>query len=265
SDESSDSDSDSEKNDKDDELAAAGIDMDDPMREYLLKKRKKQLKKANKKKKSSESKAERKARKEAKKLAKKEKLSGSNNNGVETGVAKDDEKESSNPSASAEATQSETVTAATPDLASKAPLQTIRSHKGVGHPYPAEIRAGDESLDRDHVHHTVHHQAGEVPVLAVVTHDHDHGLALSARTEIDDVSMTRETVATRDVDHDHPLQEIGTVAIADVDQDHHLQEIETVVEIIHTTATVILPHLHLVTAAVRHPILHAIAIEAQAH
>ncbi|KAF8989561.1 hypothetical protein BGZ52_000565, partial [Haplosporangium bisporale] len=47
------------------EVDDTGIDIDDPMREYLLKKRKKELKKAAKKK-SSESKGERKARKEAK-------------------------------------------------------------------------------------------------------------------------------------------------------------------------------------------------------
>ncbi|KFH66709.1 hypothetical protein MVEG_07234 [Podila verticillata NRRL 6337] len=58
------------------EVDDTGIDIDDPMREYLLKKRKKELKKAAKKK-SSESKGERKARKEAKKLAKKEKKSKS--------------------------------------------------------------------------------------------------------------------------------------------------------------------------------------------
>ncbi|KAF9337222.1 hypothetical protein BG006_005794 [Podila minutissima] len=67
--------SESEEESSESEVDDTGIDIDDPMREYLLKKRKKELKKAAKKK-SSESKAERKARKEAKKLAKKEKKSG---------------------------------------------------------------------------------------------------------------------------------------------------------------------------------------------
>ncbi|KAG0261207.1 hypothetical protein BGZ95_004278, partial [Linnemannia exigua] len=61
------------------EVDDTGIDIDDPMREYLLKKRKKEARKAKRKAEKeaaggkSESKAEKKARKEAKKAAKREK------------------------------------------------------------------------------------------------------------------------------------------------------------------------------------------------
>ncbi|KAG0283184.1 hypothetical protein BGZ96_012452 [Linnemannia gamsii] len=68
------------------EVDNTGIDIDDPMREYLLKKRKKDARKAKRKAekeagKSSESKAEKKARKELKKAAKRDKDGGSGGSG----------------------------------------------------------------------------------------------------------------------------------------------------------------------------------------
>ncbi|KAF9090809.1 hypothetical protein BGX23_005681 [Mortierella sp. AD031] len=83
------------------EVDDTGIDIDDPMREYLLKKRKKEARKAKRKAdkesgktRSAETKAERKARKELKKAAKREKEG--NNNNKSKSKSKDD-KDSSTP------------------------------------------------------------------------------------------------------------------------------------------------------------------------
>ncbi|KAF9187861.1 hypothetical protein BGZ50_001717 [Haplosporangium sp. Z 11] len=84
------------------EVDDTGIDIDDPMREFLLKKRKKAAKKAKRKAEKesnggkSESKAERRARKEAKRAAKKEKKESRNKDKDKDGGSKDKDMEDKN-------------------------------------------------------------------------------------------------------------------------------------------------------------------------
>ncbi|KAK3837022.1 MAG: hypothetical protein JOS17DRAFT_732846 [Linnemannia elongata] len=85
------------------EVDDTGIDIDDPMREYLLKKRKKDARKAKRKAEKevgkSESKAERKARKELKKAAKRDKDGGSGSKKSKIkGSGKDNKESSPSPS-----------------------------------------------------------------------------------------------------------------------------------------------------------------------
>ncbi|KAF9142693.1 hypothetical protein BGX30_002373 [Mortierella sp. GBA39] len=97
--EASDEDDDSSESEVDD----TGIDIDDPMREYILKKRKKDARKAKRKAEKeagkSESKAEKKARKELKKAAKRDKDGGSGSKKSKSkGSGKDDKESSPSPS-----------------------------------------------------------------------------------------------------------------------------------------------------------------------
>ncbi|KAG0374170.1 hypothetical protein BGX24_010735 [Mortierella sp. AD032] len=90
------------------EVDDTGIDIDDPMREYLLKKRKKEARKAKRK---SESKAEKKSRKEAKKAAKREKGQDKDGGSKKSSKRSSKDKESSPllPTAAAETGKSSTA------------------------------------------------------------------------------------------------------------------------------------------------------------